>query len=267
MLSKEDNELITRVGPGTPMGELFRRYWLPAMLSEELPEPDCAPVKLRLLGEDLVAFRATNGQRRRPGHLLPAPQREPVLGPQRGRRPALRLPRLEVRRRRQLRRHAERAAEQQLRREDPAARLPGRRQRRLDLGLHGPARARARRFPHFEWTARARRAALRPQAHPGLQLAAEPRGRGRFVARPVPARQRRAGRHASRTTTTHDRHPVFEVLETDYGLAIAARRDAGRRPVLLAHHAVHAAVLHDHPARSRGELHLHRAPCRSTTRP
>src|SRR6266545_2373311 len=62
MLSKEDNELITRVGPGSPMGELFRRYWLPAMLSSELPEPDCPPVKLRLLGEDLIAFRVTSGE-------------------------------------------------------------------------------------------------------------------------------------------------------------------------------------------------------------
>ena len=58
----EDNELLTRVGPGTPMGELFRRYWLPALLSEELPEPDCAPVRVRLLGEDLVAFRDSNGR-------------------------------------------------------------------------------------------------------------------------------------------------------------------------------------------------------------
>jgi phthalate 4,5-dioxygenase oxygenase subunit len=63
MLSKEDNELITRVGPGTPLGELFRRYWLPALLSNELPEPDCPPVKLRLLGEDLIAFRVTSGNR------------------------------------------------------------------------------------------------------------------------------------------------------------------------------------------------------------
>ncbi len=54
--------MITRVGPGTPMGELMRRYWLPALLSEELPEPDCAPVRLRLLGEDLVAFRTTSGR-------------------------------------------------------------------------------------------------------------------------------------------------------------------------------------------------------------
>jgi phthalate 4,5-dioxygenase oxygenase subunit len=62
MLSKEDNELITQVGPGTPMGELFRRFWLPAMLSTELPEPDGVPVRLRLLGEDLITFRATSGR-------------------------------------------------------------------------------------------------------------------------------------------------------------------------------------------------------------
>jgi phthalate 4,5-dioxygenase len=62
MLSKHDNELITRVGPGTPMGELMRRYWLPALLTSELPEADCPPVRLRLLGEDLVAFRTTSGR-------------------------------------------------------------------------------------------------------------------------------------------------------------------------------------------------------------
>ena len=62
MLSQEDNDLITRVGPGTPMGTLFRRYWIPALLSEELPTPDSDPVQVRLLGEDLVAFRDSNGQ-------------------------------------------------------------------------------------------------------------------------------------------------------------------------------------------------------------
>lgn len=59
MLAKRDNELLTRVSPGTPMGNLFRRYWLPALLTEEIPEPDCPPVRVRLLGEDLVAFRDT----------------------------------------------------------------------------------------------------------------------------------------------------------------------------------------------------------------
>ena len=62
MLSKEENEFACRVGPGTPMGELFRRFWLPAMLPDELPRPDCPPVRLRLLGEDLVAFRDTHNQ-------------------------------------------------------------------------------------------------------------------------------------------------------------------------------------------------------------
>jgi phenylpropionate dioxygenase-like ring-hydroxylating dioxygenase large terminal subunit len=62
MLNLEDNELLCRVGPGTPMGNLFRRFWLPALLPHELPAPDCAPIKLRLLGEDLVAFRDTKGR-------------------------------------------------------------------------------------------------------------------------------------------------------------------------------------------------------------
>jgi nitrite reductase/ring-hydroxylating ferredoxin subunit len=62
MLSTADNELITRTGPGTGMGELFRRFWIPALLSSELPEPDCAPVAFGLLGEQLVAFRTTSGK-------------------------------------------------------------------------------------------------------------------------------------------------------------------------------------------------------------
>ncbi len=62
MLKREDNELLVRVGPGTPMGELFRRFWLPALLPSELPAADCDPVRLRILGEDLVAFRDSNGR-------------------------------------------------------------------------------------------------------------------------------------------------------------------------------------------------------------
>src|SRR6266480_4630819 len=62
MLSKEDNELVTRVGPGTPMGNLMRQYWLPAMLSSELPSADSDPVRVMLLGEQLIAFRDSNGK-------------------------------------------------------------------------------------------------------------------------------------------------------------------------------------------------------------
>lgn len=61
MLKREENQLITRVGPGTPMGDVLRRYWTPAMLSSEIPGRDSDPVRVRRLGEDLVAFRDTNG--------------------------------------------------------------------------------------------------------------------------------------------------------------------------------------------------------------
>jgi phenylpropionate dioxygenase-like ring-hydroxylating dioxygenase large terminal subunit len=62
MLSREDNEILTRVGPGTLMGDLLRRYWIPACLSSEIDEPDGPPARVRLLGEDLVAFRDTDGE-------------------------------------------------------------------------------------------------------------------------------------------------------------------------------------------------------------
>lgn len=62
MLKKEQNELVTRTSAGTPMGEMFRRYWLPALLSEELAEPDGPPVRVQLLGERLIAIRDTQGR-------------------------------------------------------------------------------------------------------------------------------------------------------------------------------------------------------------
>ncbi len=61
MVTAGQNIRLTRVGPGTPAGELFRRYWQPAVLSEEVPEKDCPPVRVRLLGEDLLAFRDSDG--------------------------------------------------------------------------------------------------------------------------------------------------------------------------------------------------------------
>ena len=62
MLNPRENELITRVGPGTPMGDLYRRFWLPVLVADELPEPDCVPVRLTVLGEKLVAFKDSNGR-------------------------------------------------------------------------------------------------------------------------------------------------------------------------------------------------------------
>src|SRR6266513_1544718 len=61
MLSVQDNELLCRVGPGTPMGELMRQYWIPALPSSEFPSPDSPPKRMRLLSENLVMFRDTKG--------------------------------------------------------------------------------------------------------------------------------------------------------------------------------------------------------------
>ena len=62
MLSVEDNELVTNTDPGTPMGEVFRRFWLPVCLSDDLPGPDCVPIKLKVMNEDLIAFRDSDGK-------------------------------------------------------------------------------------------------------------------------------------------------------------------------------------------------------------
>src|SRR5581483_10521893 len=61
MLSNVDNEYLCRVGPGTPMGEMMRQYWIPAMKADELPSPDCPPVRIKLLGEELIGYRTTSG--------------------------------------------------------------------------------------------------------------------------------------------------------------------------------------------------------------
>ncbi|MGA2394334.1 MAG: Rieske 2Fe-2S domain-containing protein [Candidatus Lustribacter sp.] len=62
MLSAAENELLTRVEGTAPMGQLFRCYWLPMLLSEEIAEPDGAPAAITVLGQELVAFRDTNGR-------------------------------------------------------------------------------------------------------------------------------------------------------------------------------------------------------------
>lgn len=62
MLSKENNLLLCSVGPGTPTGQLFRGIWLPALLSAQLSRSPATPVRLKLLGEELVAFRDGEGK-------------------------------------------------------------------------------------------------------------------------------------------------------------------------------------------------------------
>ena len=62
MISKDVNDMMTRVGRGTPMGEPLLRYLIPALMSFEIPDPDDPHSRVKLLGEELVAFRDTEGR-------------------------------------------------------------------------------------------------------------------------------------------------------------------------------------------------------------
>jgi phthalate 4,5-dioxygenase len=62
MLTREENQLLCRVEGDALMGQLMRCHWVPALLSEQLSAPDCDPVRIRLFGEDMVAFRDSKGR-------------------------------------------------------------------------------------------------------------------------------------------------------------------------------------------------------------
>ena len=98
MLSPEENEKLTRVVGDTPMGNLLRRYWQPFALSEDLPQPGSDPLRVRMLGEDLMAFRDTNGKVGLTSRRCPHRAGGSLLRPQRRGRHPVHLPRLEVRR-------------------------------------------------------------------------------------------------------------------------------------------------------------------------
>jgi phthalate 4,5-dioxygenase len=80
MLSAEENNLLCRVEGDAPMGQIMRRHWLPACLSEEVADRDSAPVPVRLLGEDLVAFRDSDGRLGVVGAHCPHRRASLVLG-------------------------------------------------------------------------------------------------------------------------------------------------------------------------------------------
>ena len=107
MLSKAENEYLCRIGPGTPMGNLMRQYWLPAIRSDELREPDGPPLRVRLLGEDLIGFRTSSGQIGLVQNHCPHRGASLFFGRNEEAGPAVRLPRVEVRRHRRVHRHAQ----------------------------------------------------------------------------------------------------------------------------------------------------------------
>ena len=137
MTTANEGMELTRVGPGTPMGELMRCYWIPAAMSSELVR-DGAPMRLMLLGEKLIAFRDSAGRVGVMDHRCPHRCASLFLGRNEEGGHSLRLSRLEVRRRRQLPGYAEPAATG-LQAEGEGEGLQGGGARRRRVGLHGLA--------------------------------------------------------------------------------------------------------------------------------
>ena len=80
MLTAKENEVLCRVDGDAPMGQLMRRHWIPALLSEQVAEPDGNPVRLSLLGEKLVAFRDSHGRLGVLGEMCPHRKASLVFG-------------------------------------------------------------------------------------------------------------------------------------------------------------------------------------------
>lgn len=226
MLSKHDNEQITRVAPGTPMGNLMRRYWLPALLSTELPEPDCAPVRLRLLGEDLVAFRTTSG---RPAVLdTYCPHRNANLFWGRNEEEGLRCVYHGWK-------FSADGACVDMPNEPPRSKFAEKIHQTaypaVDKGgfvwvYMGPDSDDPPRIPNFEWLEvpeDQRHVHKRFQDCNWLQNL-----EGEVDSSHAPFLHGSVGSDGMQPYNANaDRQPVFEVLETEFGVAIAARRDAG----------------------------------------
>ena len=95
--TREENEALTRVGPATLMGNLMRQYWIPVVPTAHLKEPGGKPLRVRLLGEDLVLFRTLRQPSRADRRLLSASTGAALFRPRRTRRPPLRLSCVEIR--------------------------------------------------------------------------------------------------------------------------------------------------------------------------
>ena len=254
MTTRELNDFLTQTGPGTPMGDLFRRYWIPALLSSELPEPDCPPVRVKLLSERLLAFRDTQG---RVGLMDEfCAHRGVSLWFGRNEENGLRCPYhgwkydvtgqcIDV---------PSEPVESGFCQQDQAQVLSVRRAGRRDLGLYGSARAQAA-AAGLRMGARCRtRIALRLQAHAGMQLAAGDGRRHQFRPRLVPASHdlKSDSLHVSKgAELTAKTDVAFEVIETAGGMVIGVRRPAQAGHLLLAHHAMDHAVPHHDPALRR----------------
>ena len=270
-MKAEQNELITRIGAGTPCGALMRRYWQPVALVDEFdpaldPRMAQRPVKaVRALGQDLVLFRERPGRLGLAGSRLPAPRRRPVLRPPRRRRPALPLPWLEVRRHRRMPGNAGRTRRQQAVRTGAPAQLPGAGEERRAVRLAGRRRSAPPPFPDFDCFAAP---ATHTFAFKGLwhcQLAAGLRGGHRsgpsLVPAPLPATTRRWKRSATTPRASSSAAPAPAQFDGEqWPMTRIMREFAPARDQLRDHalgHAAHGAAADDRRAHARARHPRH----------
>ena len=197
-------------------------------------------MRVRLLGENLIAFRVTSGQGRAHPEPLPAPRRVALLRPQRGGGPALRLPRVEVRLRGRVRRHAERAGGEHLQGEDPGH---GVSVRRSGTASSGPTWGRDQTpppLPDIEPNMLPSGRVVIQKVAARVQLVPGPRGRHRHepprascTSGSVKPESRRPGTFDYYIVA--DRAPKYEVVDTEFGTSYGAYRPAEAGHVLLAH--------------------------------
>ena len=148
MLSLQDNTILGQVGPGTMMGDLLRRFWVPFIEASWVEPVAGDPVEVELLGEKLIVFTDGEGRYVHVRELLPSPRHPALLREERRRRPPLHLPRLEVRQHRRVYGDAVRTRPLQLQEQDIGEVLPRPRDGWDPLGLHGPAGDHAGPAPH-----------------------------------------------------------------------------------------------------------------------
>ena len=267
MLAHDENERVTRVGPGTPMGDTHA-----PLLDPGAPGVGAARAR-RPAGPRQAARRGARGLPRHAGprraarRALPAPAGVALPRSQRGVRPALRLPRLEVRRRGRVRGHDERARGAELRAQDPHHRLPHRGGGGLIWAYLGPAERRPPP-PHFAWT---QAAASHRHVSKVIQESNWLQGlEGGIDTSHAPILHRVLDPDSSRpgfkTTDpfVRGKAPVLELDVTDYGYRYAGRAAARRRRPPRPRVPLHPALPPD-PARPHLAAPLAASPARPAT--
>ena len=200
MLRAEDNKFLTESGAGTGMGELLRRFWIPVLLSEELPEADGEPKKIVVMGEELLAFRDSRGVVGVIDQYCPHRGANLWLGRNEecGIRCVYHGWKFDTDGR--LRRHADLLSRPQRQGQDPHQVLSGARMGRDDLGLYGPGRRRCPNCPISKWRWCRPRTATSPRN--GRTATGCRRWKARSTPRISPSRISPSTRRRTRSSTS-----------------------------------------------------------------